>query len=87
MVFSHYVTDYYNGAKKEDRLKFVDENVHPDMQGKLRVWAKSGASEDQKLKDPKVAESVPYDDGDTKGTLVLIQSANDKEMIALIRRK
>ncbi|MCG7408787.1 hypothetical protein MH117_15250 [Paenibacillus sp. ACRRX] len=79
-----YVTDYYNGTKKEDRLKFVDENVHPDVQGRLRVWAKSGALEDQKLKDPKVAESVPYEDEDLKGTLVLIQSANDKEIIVMI---
>ncbi|BFH65743.1 hypothetical protein [Paenibacillus azoreducens] len=79
-----YVTDYYNGTKKEDRLKFVDENVHPDVQGKLRQWAKLGASEDQKLKEPKVAESVPYEDEDSKGSLVLIQSANDKEMIVMI---
>ncbi|MDR0268065.1 hypothetical protein [Paenibacillus sp.] len=78
-----YVTDYYNGTKKADREKFVDENIHPDLQGKSRVWAKSGASEDQKLKDPKVAESIPYDDGETKGSLVLIQSADDKEMIVL----
>lgn len=29
-------------------------------------------------------ESVDYDDGETKGSLVLIQSADDKEIIALI---
>ncbi|MFJ6211189.1 hypothetical protein [Lysinibacillus sp. NPDC092081] len=79
-----YVTDYYNNGKKEERLKFVEESVHPDMQGKFRVNAKSGVSEEQKLKDPKVAEAVPYEDEDSKGSLVLIQSANDKEMIVLI---
>ncbi|MGM1048902.1 MAG: hypothetical protein ACQEXX_22540 [Bacillota bacterium] len=78
-----YITDYFNGTK-EDRMKFVEENVHPDMQGKFRIGAKSGVPDDQKLKDPKVAESVPYDDEDSKGSLVLIQSANDKEMIVLI---
>ncbi|UNK18732.1 hypothetical protein MNQ98_01415 [Paenibacillus sp. N3/727] len=78
-----YVTDYHNGTK-EDRNKFVDESIHPDVQGKFRVGAKRAIPEDQQLKDPKVAESVAYDDGDTKGSLVLIQSADDKEMIALI---
>jgi len=79
-----YVTDYYNNEKKEERLKFVEESVHPDMQGGYRTNAKSGVSENQMLKDPKVAESVAYEDEESEGTLVLIQSANDKEMIVLI---
>lgn len=78
-----YVTNYHNGTK-EAKTKFVDESIHPDMQGKFRVGAKRALPEDEQLKDPKVVESVDYDDGDTKGSLVLIQSADDKEMIALI---
>ncbi|OBY77873.1 hypothetical protein BBG47_19630 [Paenibacillus sp. KS1] len=78
-----YVTNYHNGTK-EAKTKFVDESIHPDVQGKFRVGAKRALPEDEQLKDPKVVESVDYDDGDTKGSLVLIQSADDKEMIALI---
>lgn len=78
-----YVTNYHNGTK-EAKTKFVDESIHPDVQGKFRVGAKRALPEDEQLKDPKVVESVDYDDGETKGSLVLIQSADDKEIIALI---
>ncbi|NWL86094.1 MULTISPECIES: hypothetical protein [unclassified Paenibacillus] len=78
-----YVTDFYNGTK-EDREKFVEESVHPEIQALFRLGAASEASEDKKLKDPKVAESVPYDDEDGKGAVVLIQAANHQEMIVLI---
>jgi len=78
-----YVTDFYNGSK-EDREKFVEEKVHPEVQALFRLGAGSEVSEDQKLKDPKVAESVPYEDEDGKGSIVLIQAADDQEMILLI---
>ncbi|KJB88618.1 hypothetical protein AZ66_06200 [Paenibacillus sp. E194] len=78
-----YVTNYHNGTK-EAKTKFVDESIHPDVQGKFRVGTKRALPEDEQLKEPKVAESVAYDDGETKGSLVLIQSADDKEIIALI---
>lgn len=47
--------------------------------------AQSEAAEEKKYKEPKVAESVPFDDEEAglKGSLVLIQSSNDKEMILL----
>ncbi|GGG16718.1 hypothetical protein [Paenibacillus aceti] len=78
-----YVTDFYN-ASTADKEKFVEENVHPEVQALFRIGAKGEATEDNKLKDPKVAESVPYDEEDGKGSVVLIQAADDKEMIVLI---
>ncbi|WMT41258.1 hypothetical protein RE628_01190 [Paenibacillus sp. D2_2] len=78
-----YITDFYNGTK-EDREKFVDENVHPDVQALFRLGALGEVSEGEKLNNPKAVESVPYEDEDSKGSAVLIQAADDKEMIVLI---
>lgn len=78
-----YVTDFYN-ATSADREKFVEESVHPEVQALFRLGAKGEVAEEEKLKDPKVAESVPYEDEDGKGSIVLIQAADDKEMILLI---
>ncbi|HEY4391510.1 MAG TPA: hypothetical protein VGN02_09210 [Paenibacillus sp.] len=78
-----YITDFYNGTK-EDREKFVEESVHPEVQALFRLGAAGEVSEDEKLNDPKAVESVPYDDEDGKGSIVLIQAADDKEMIVLV---
>ncbi|SYX87219.1 hypothetical protein [Paenibacillus alvei] len=45
-----YVTNYHNGTK-EAKTKFVDESIHPDVQGKFRVGAKRALPEDEQLKD------------------------------------
>lgn len=85
----NYVEIFLNGSDLEAKKKFVVENIHPDVQAIFKMAESTETSENNKLKNPAVVESVDYKDADgKKDKLVLVQgekASSKNEVIIFIK--
>ncbi|MGZ9585536.1 hypothetical protein [Paenibacillus marinisediminis] len=82
-----YINSFMNATDVEAKKKFVEENVHPDIKPLFQLGQSNVLEESEMLKDPKVIESIDYEEKGKKGTLVLINGSvngEQNEIIVLI---
>jgi hypothetical protein len=77
-----YVEVFVNGSDKAAKEKFVADKVHPDIAPIFKLGI--GADSTEKVKNPRVMESVSYEANGLKGETVLVQGDEKKEMIVLL---
>lgn len=75
---------YLNGTDTEAKKKFIEDQVHPEVQPIFELASSSITEEDNKFPNPKVIESKEIENEGEKATITLIQGDGDKEFIALI---
>ncbi|CAH8771335.1 hypothetical protein [Paenibacillus dendritiformis] len=82
-----YINTFVNGTDVDAKTKFVEENVHPDIKPLFALGQNNVTDESKMYKDPKVMESIDYEESGKKGTLVLARGTVDgkeKEIIVLV---
>jgi len=68
-----YINVFFNGTDLDAKQKFVEENVHPEAQGIFNLATKTVTSDEKKIQNPKVVDSVKYENDGKKATLVLLE--------------
>lgn len=82
-----YLNTFVNGTDLDAKKKFVEEKVHPDIKPLFALGQNNVTDESKMYKDPKVMESIDYEEAGKKGTLVLARGTvdgNEKEIIVLV---
>lgn len=79
-----FVNVYLNGDDAESKKKFATENVHDRTRSYYESVSNFILSKENKYQNVQVVESKEYSKDDINGTITLIKSDNDKEIIVLV---
>ncbi|REK76456.1 hypothetical protein [Paenibacillus paeoniae] len=80
-----HVNIYINGDDVAEKQKYVEKSVNPEVASLFLLGAASIRKEEEKFKNPFVAETVDFTgDNGAKGTLTLIKAEGDREIIVLV---
>ncbi|OBZ13326.1 hypothetical protein [Bacillus sp. FJAT-26390] len=79
-----YVNVFLNGSDLDAKKKFVEEKVHNDVKPVFNLAAAAETAEENKLLNPKLIESIEYEEEGVKGSVNLIHADGDKEIIMMI---
>ncbi|MFF2888015.1 hypothetical protein [Paenibacillus sp. NPDC057967] len=80
-----HVNIYLNGSDVAEKQKYVEESVNPEVASLFLLGTASIRKEEEKFKNPTVAETVDFKgENGAKGTLTLITADDNREIIVLV---